>query len=172
MFSGPTTSPSLFPCSSRQPFLSCREEKCFFTCHYNFSIFEICHYDSTILKLIITILHFFELCHFLRLRCSWSHSQTHIFSYNSKYTFCFSPFDPLTCEVHTSASSSTSGLLQPSLDHALHTSDPTPGGLLPAAGPVSPSKPRLASRGQATAAPSGGHANAAAVAPSCGQSLI
>ena len=83
-----------------------------------------------------------------------------------------------------SASSSTSGLLQPPLRHALRTSGPhpTPGGLLPVAGLVSPGKPRLASRGQATAAPSGGHADAAAepwgghvaatVAPSCGQGLI
>ena len=72
----------------------------------------------------------------------------------------------------------------PPLRHALRISAPTllPGGLLPVAGLVSPGKPRLASRGQATAAPSGRPADAAAepwgghiaaaVAPSCGQGLI
>ena len=89
------------------------------------------------------------------------------------------------CGPHImSASSSIFGFLQPPLHHALHTSAPTPplGDLLPAAGLVSPGKPCLASRGQATAAPSGGPADAAAApwdghvvaaaAPSCGQGLI
>ena len=80
-------------------------------CHYNFPTSEICHYNSLILKLAITILHFFEPCHFIRLRCSWTHSQTRIFSYSPKYPCCFSPFNSRTCGAHTSASPPTSGLL-------------------------------------------------------------
>ena len=95
-------------------------------CHYNFSTFEICHYNSPILKLTIIILHFFELCYFIRLQGSWTHSQTHVFSYGPKYLCCFSPFNSLTCEAHTSAASSTSNLLRPILYHALLISPPTP----------------------------------------------
>src|SRR6185503_9314148 len=80
------------------------------TCHYNFSTSEICHYNSPILKLVIIILHFFESCHFIRLRDSWTHTPTHVFSYGPKYPYCFSPFNSLTCGPHTSVSSSTSGL--------------------------------------------------------------
>jgi len=93
-------------------------------CHYNFPTSEICHYNSPILKFAITILHFFESCHFIRIRGSWTHSQTRVFSYGPKHTCCFFPFNSPTCGAHMSVSSSTFGLLQPSLCAAHLCSSP------------------------------------------------
>jgi len=39
----------------------------FYSCHYNFSNFEKCHYNSSILKFVIIILYFFEPYHFIHL---------------------------------------------------------------------------------------------------------
>ena len=36
-------------------------------CHYNFSILEEYHYYLYYWKLVITIFHFFEACHFIRI---------------------------------------------------------------------------------------------------------
>jgi hypothetical protein len=53
-------------------------------CHCNFRISEICHYHSCIWEYVITISSFFEICHFVRIWCPWTHLQTLIFLYGQE----------------------------------------------------------------------------------------
>jgi hypothetical protein len=46
-------------------------------CHYNFYVFEECHYYSIYYASVITILHLFGECHYVRLKPSVAHLQTY-----------------------------------------------------------------------------------------------
>jgi len=65
--------------------------------HYNFSSSPICHYNSSIRIYAITIPSLLDMCHFVRIWCSWVHSQASIFSYGPNCPCYLSSLCLLTC---------------------------------------------------------------------------